>query len=63
MLIEGLRKVKVIFNKGETEERVFEFLIIHVTENHENDILTCDVETEGLAFQELGKIGYKLNLS
>ena len=62
-LIMGLRKLKVIFNKGITdEEAVFEFVITNVFDNHENDILTCEVESEGLAFQELGKIGYKLEL-
>ena len=41
----------------------FEFIITSVTETHEKDILTCEIESEGLAFQELGKIGYKVNLS
>ena len=62
-LIRGLRKIKVIFNKKAREEKVFEFVIINITENHENDIKTCEIETEGLAFQELGKIGYKISLS
>jgi len=63
-LIEGLRKIKVIFNKGNSEkEAVFEFVILNVNEVHENDILTCEVKCEGLAFHELGKIGYKIDLS
>jgi len=63
-LIEGLRKIKVIFNKGSVaDEKVFEFVIIKITEKHEQDMLTCEVECEGLAFHELGKIGYKINLS
>lgn len=75
-LLVGLRKLKVIFNKGEeynaiTEEErsairssnVFEFVITNVTESHENDIPTCNIDAEGLAFQELGKIGYKISLS
>ena len=75
-LIMGLRKVKVIFNKGEEDavssesERAklrsghtFELLITKVTESHENDQLRCNVECEGLAFHELGKQGYKYDLS
>ena len=62
-LIEGMRKVKVIFNKMTADEKVFEFIIIKVTEKHEGDIATCEVECEGLAFHELGKVGYKLSLS
>ena len=62
-LIESMRKLKVIFNKGEQDEGVFEFIIIKVTETHEEDQLYCEVESEGLAFNELGKIGYKCYLS
>lgn len=62
-VIKGLRKIKVIFNKSTPEQSVFEFIITNVLENHESDVLTCEVECEGLAFQELGKIGYKINLS
>ena len=75
-LIMGLRKVKVIFNKGEEYEtddeeeqarlrssNVFELLITKVTEDHANEQLRCNIECEGLAFHELGKRGYKLNLS
>ena len=62
-LIQGLRKIKVIFNKMTEDEHVFEFVIINVSETHENNIRTCEIECEGLAFQELGKIGYKINLS
>ena len=62
-LIQGLRKIKVIFNKMTEDEQVFEFVIINISETHENNIRTCEIECEGLAFQELGKIGYKINLS
>ena len=62
-LIINLRKIKVIFNKHTPYERVFEFLITKVTERHEHDELFCDVECEGLAFHELGKIGYKISLT
>lgn len=63
ILITNLRKVKVILNKGEEGEEVFEFLIHKMDESHKGGILTCDVEAEGLAFEELGKIGYKLSLN
>lgn len=62
-IIADLRKVKVIFNKGTVDEGVFEFIITKVTERHEDDQLFCDVECEGLAFHELGKIGYKISLN
>lgn len=63
MLIENLRKLKVIFNKGEKEEQVFEFVITKVNETHTDGTLVCELEAEGLAFQELGKVGYKISLS
>ena len=62
-LMIGMRKIKVILNKRLDDEVVFEFLITKVTERHEADTLFCDVECEGLAFHELGKIGYKIALS
>ena len=62
-LIADLRKVKLIFDKHGTNEKIFEFVILKVTERHETDQLFCDVECEGLAFHELGKIGYKLVLN
>lgn len=62
-LIADMRKLKVIFNKGELEEEVFEFLITKVTEKHEGFETWCEVESEGLAFHELGKTGYKIELS
>ena len=62
-LMMGMRKIKVILNKTLEDEKVFEFLITKVTERHETEQLYCDVECEGLAFHELGKIGYKVALS
>ena len=62
-LIVNLRKIKVIFNKLTNDEAVFEFLITKVTEEHEADHLFCNVECEGLAFHELGKIGYTKSIS
>lgn len=62
-LIINMRKIKVIFNKYTEDERIFDFMITKVTERHEDDELYCDVEAEGLAFNELGKTGYKISLS
>lgn len=62
-IMASMRKVKVIFNKATDDEAVFEFLIVDVKETHENDILTCELKCEGLAFHELGKIGYIFSLS
>lgn len=63
ILIANMRKIKLIFDKHGTREKVFEFIILKTTERHESDQLFCDVECEGLAFHELGKIGYKLELN
>ena len=75
-LMVSMRKIKVIFNKesyysmtgmGDSSlgqgEQVFEFLITKITEEHEQDHLLCKVECEGLAFHELGKVGYIYDLS
>ena len=61
-LIVNLRKLKLIFNKGDKREEVFEFVISKVTETHTDGQLRCEVTAEGLAFQELGKVGYKVSL-
>lgn len=63
-LIVNLRKIKLIFNKGEKgKEEIFEFVISKVTETHTDGQLKCEVTAEGLAFQELGKVGYKISLA
>ena len=58
-----MRKIKLIFNKESDDEKVYEFLITKINERHSNDQLFCDVSCEGLAFHELGKIGYKVSLT
>jgi len=62
-LIANLRKLKVIFNKHTDYEEVFEFLITKVIDKHEGFSKICEIEGEGLAFNELGKQGYKISLS
>lgn len=62
-LMVGMRKIRVFFNKGDEDERVYDFIITKVEESHENGVLTCKVEAEGTPFQELGNLGYKINLS
>ena len=62
-LIVNLRKLKVIFNKRTKDEKIFEFIITKVVERHEGYEKICEVEGEGLAFNELGKQGYKISLS
>ena len=64
-IVANMRKIKLIFNRDNTNEkpRIYELEITKVTEDHTKDILTCKVETQGLAFHELGKIGYKIYLS
>lgn len=61
--IAGMRKIKVIFNKGTDVEKIYEFIITKVTDTHESNKPMCEVHCEGLAFHELGKLGYKISLS
>ena len=62
-LMVNLRKVKVIFNKKSPDEEVFEFIINKITERHEGYSKICEVDCDGLAFHELGKQGYEIELS
>ena len=61
-IMASMRKIKVIFDKHGPYEYVQELLITKVTEKHEKDEMVCEVECEGLAFHELGKVGYKIAL-
>jgi len=61
--VASTRKIKVIFNKGYSEEGIFEFVITAITENHNKNGVFCDVTATGLPFYELGKQGYKIELS
>ena len=64
LLMTGLRKIKLIFNKRTEDEKIFEFLVTRVEELHDtNKSLYCSVVASSLAFQELGKRGYKISLS
>lgn len=74
VLVASTRKIKVIVNKKDAvrnlsqqrateDEEIFEFIITKVTQTHQDEVLTCEVTCEGLAFHELGKIGYKFSLS
>ena len=63
ILIANMRKIKVIFNKTTQDEEIFEFIITKITESHEGKTKYCEVESGGLAFHELGKQGYNINLS
>lgn len=62
-LIANMRKVKIIFNKSDEDEGIFELLINKVSEKHDQGQLTCEVTCEDLAFNEIGRIGYKIELS
>jgi len=57
-----MHKIKLIFNKKTEDEKVFEFLITEINESHNKDEIIYDISCEGLAFHELGKIGYKISL-
>ena len=65
-LLVNMRKIKVIFNMDSEDKnniKVYEFLITKIDERHQRGELYCQVQCEGLAFHELGKIGYKISLS
>ncbi len=64
-LITNMRKIKVIFNKGDKNaEEVFEFIITTMEMNHDRDVPECIINCNGgLAYHELGKQGYKISLS
>ena len=62
-IIPNMHKLKVIFNKKTTDEAVYEFLITGIDESHSNNEIIYDIHCEGLAFHELGKLGYKISLS
>ena len=59
----NLHKLKVVFNKGTADEKIFEFLVISVVHDHAQDSVMLTIKAEGLAFHELGKLGYKIALS
>lgn len=63
ILLEGMRKLKLIINKQTEDEGIYELLITKVVDEHSGDILTCSITAENLAFHELGKLGYKISLS
>ena len=62
-IIPNMHKLKVIFNKKTPDEAVYEFLVIGIDESHSNNEIIYDIHCEGLAFHELGKLGYKVSLS
>ena len=62
-LVANMHKVKLIFNKATEDEEVYELLVVAVTQLHEQDNIKYTIECEGLAFHELGKLGYKISLS
>jgi hypothetical protein len=37
VLLANMRKIKVIFDKHGENEKVYEFIILKVTDRHEND--------------------------
>ena len=64
LLTANLRKLKVIFHKGESEkEEIYEFVIDNISETHSGGKLQYELVATGLAFQELGKRGYKISLN
>ena len=62
-LAENIRILKV-FVQVENETRIYPFLINTITDNRDSNFAVYrSVEASGLAFAELGKIGYKIELN
>ena len=59
----NMHKLKIVFNKETEDEKVIEFLVTEVVHDHSADNVDLNVKAEGLAFHELGKIGYKIALT
>lgn len=62
-LLANEKRVKLIFDKGTVNQRIREFVIVNLTQERDGDNLYCNVECSGLAFYELGKIGYNLTFN
>lgn len=63
ILAENTRVIKVFIQYPE-EEKVFPFIIDKITDSRDNNFQVIKkVEATGLAFAELGKTGYKLELN
>ena len=63
ILAENTRVIKVFIRYPE-EEKVFPFIIDKITDSRDNNFQVMKkVEATGLAFAELGKTGYKLELN
>ena len=62
-LYQMTEMAQLLFNEQGEIEKVIELVVTKVTEEHESDHLFCNVECAGLAFNELGKIGYTISLS
>ena len=62
-IIANMRKIKVIFNKNlKNKEKIFEFIITNVKEEHNGYEKKCEISCNSLAFHELGKQGYNISL-
>ena len=62
-LLANEKRVKIIFDKNTVNERIREFVITGLTQTRDGDNIYCNVECGGLAFYELGKIGYTLTFN
>ena len=68
-LLANMRKIKVIFENDNDsddviDDNIFEFIITKMIMQHSQDCPMCEVTCDnGLAYHELGKQGYKLELS
>ena len=67
ILAENTRIVKVFikfFNNGKEEEKIYPFIIDTITDKRDkNYSIYREISCSGLAFAELGKQGYKIELS
>lgn len=64
ILAENTRVLKVTVQFSETEQKTFPFIIDKIINKREKNFSTYkEITGNGLAFAELGKIGYKLELN
>lgn len=62
-MAENIRILKV-FIQFDNETKVFPFIIDSITDKRDNNFSVYrQITASGLAFAELGKIGYKIELS
>lgn len=64
LLVENTRILKVFIDFGQNEIKVFPFIIDEIIDKRDSHFeVYKEIKASGLAFSELGKIGYKIELN